>query len=292
MNEAEEQEDVTEFEEEKPSSGGSTGNRFDDPVSGNSSALVKFVVGCALTIFIGSVFLKFQILTKSTAAIAIAVQVTAFVVYFMTSGIAAGYEQSTKVTKGRDVLGPERRMMRRRTAIRFFTGLMIAFLAAAMFRRYDILEYPAPWKIVDPASPSFVAAEFRFPDYRNKDELAHAAEVLFPVGTSKANVDRILYGFGHAIVKPYQQGANWKKFAYGYSNSATRGFFSDVFAWMSGAANADRLWYVFVTYDASGRVINVAASVDVDNTGATSYTQISPDGAGAQTYTEPASFGR
>ncbi len=290
MNEAEEQEDVTEFEEETsppPRSGASrapSASKAPQPEKGN--ATLKLVIGCALTMLIGMIVLKFDILTKSAAMTAVAVQVLAFIVYFMTSGIAAGYEQSTKV-KGRDALGPERRAMRRRTAIRFFTCLMLAFLGAASFQRYGILGYPPPWKITDPARAQFNVAQFSFTDYRSTAELENAARKLLPVGTPKAAVDRLLFTTAHGTVKLYDQGAGWKTFSYGYANGASRGFLTDVLAWMMGSAEADRLWFVFVKFDANNKVIGISASVQVDRSGALPFTQLTPSGEVAP-YTAPA----
>ncbi|MES2728942.1 MAG: hypothetical protein V4621_02435 [Pseudomonadota bacterium] len=50
-----------------------------------------------------------------------------------------------------------------------------------------------PFKVTDPADPRFRVEQFDFADYRmDRDALVHAFRVLFPVGTDKAFVDKVL----------------------------------------------------------------------------------------------------
>ncbi|MEZ0226051.1 MAG: hypothetical protein ACAH83_15965 [Alphaproteobacteria bacterium] len=239
-------------------------------------AFFQFAVGCILTLIMGGVFLKFSILTTSAAVVAVAVQITAFVVYFTTSDIMTGYHVSPEKKPLRDVLGPERRARRRRTGLRFVTGLMLAFLALMSFQRYGVLAYPPPWKITNPSSMLFDPGRFRFTDYRTGKDIDHLVRTLFPVGTPKTAVDKVLHDVGHASVRLYDTGASSKVFCYTYSSSASRGFLTGVFAWVMNNPEADKLWFVFVRYSATGKVTGASGTVQLDETGALPFTQITP----------------
>jgi hypothetical protein len=238
-------------------------------------AFFQFAVGCILTLIMGGVFLKFSILTTSSAVIAVAVQITAFVIYFTTSDIMTGYHVTEKQVR-RDVVGPERRARRRRTGLRFITGLMLVFLAVMSFQRFGVLRYPPPWKITNPSSKLFNPDKFRFTDYRTAKEIDVAARTLFPAGTPKAAVDRVLHDAGHASIKIYDTGASSKTFCYTYSSSASRGFLTGVVAWVLSNPEADKLWFVFVRYNPQNKVTGVSGTVQLDQSGALPYTQMTP----------------
>ena len=240
-------------------------------------ALVKFAIGCLLTIVTGCIVLKYHILSMSSTAIAVVIQITAFVVYFTTSDIMSGYQVPEQVRQ-RDVLGPERRAARRRTGIRFVTCLMLAFLGIASFQRYNILAYPPPWKQIDPASKLFDPMKFRFPDYRTSKELEHAAQVMFPAGSPKTAVDRVLHDAGKATVETYSQSAAARVLSYSYSSSAMRGFLPGIFAWATSSREADQIWYIFVKYNPQNQVIGISATVQIDDSGALPYEQMTPTG--------------
>lgn len=57
-----------------------------------------------------------------------------------------------------------------------------------------------PMKVIDPSDPQFNPDNFKFSDYYDNDEmsLAEAYRILFPPGTPKAFVDRVLVGAGRA----------------------------------------------------------------------------------------------
>ncbi|TAL27549.1 MAG: hypothetical protein EPN97_16920 [Alphaproteobacteria bacterium] len=239
-------------------------------------AFFKFAVGCILTLIMGGIFLKFSILTTSAAVIAVAVQITAFVIYFTTSDIMTGYHVTPEKQAKRDVIGPERRAARRKTGLRFVTGLMLAFLAVMSFQRYGVLGYPLPWKITSPSSKLFNPHKFRFTDYRTRAEIDLVARTLFPVGTPKAAVDAILHDAGHASVKLYDTGISSKTFCYTYSSSASRGFLTGVVAWVLNNPEADKLWFVFVRYNQQSKVTGVSGTVQLDQSGTLPFTQVSP----------------
>jgi hypothetical protein len=261
--------------EPKPRAGGKAVPRQNSRAE-MRKAFFKFGIGCLLTLIMGAIFLKFNILSASAALIAVAVQVTALVVYFATSDIMRSYHVKEGKAPQRDVIGPERRASRRRTGLRFVTGLVLVFLAAACFQRYGVLGYAPPWKITDPSSKLFNAQNFRFSDYRTPKEIDRAARLVFLPGTPKTAVDQILHDRAHAAVKLYDQGMSSKVFCYTYSSSASRGFLTGVFAWVFNNTEADKLWFIFVRYDANSKVTGVSGTVQLDQTGSLPYDQMTP----------------
>jgi len=53
-------------------------------------------------------------------------------------------------------------------------------------------------KVTDPTDPRFNPDEFKFTDYKNPDELVVIYKKIFPIGTSKEFVDRVLVKAGGA----------------------------------------------------------------------------------------------
>jgi hypothetical protein len=69
-------------------------------------------------------------------------------------------------------------------------------LVAAGYVYFVAWRMPMPWKVIDPHAQGFVEDRFRFEDYRGvkgNKMMQEALRVMFPVGTPKAKVDRILY---------------------------------------------------------------------------------------------------
>ncbi|MFA5989467.1 MAG: hypothetical protein WC803_07670 [Sphingomonas sp.] len=56
-----------------------------------------------------------------------------------------------------------------------------------------------PFKITDPSDPKFDPDHFSFDDYRGINKLAEAYAKLFPIGTPKSFVDRVLINAGESI---------------------------------------------------------------------------------------------
>ncbi len=82
--------------------------------------------------------------------------------------------------------------MRMKTILKSLTIVMI--LAASAYW----LWYAAPFKVKDPSDPKFNPDKFAFRDYNSKDELTNVFRVLFPLGTGKEKVDKILVKSGRA----------------------------------------------------------------------------------------------
>lgn len=240
-------------------------------------AAVHFAVGSIGTVVVAILFFKLGILSKTAALVAAVMQIIAFLIYFVSSDAMAAQRIGDK-PQARDVLGPERRAARRRTGLRFVTLLMLAFLAVASFQRFEVLGYPPPWKVTDPTSRLFNPEKFKFGDYRTPNDIQRAAQLIFTPGTPKTVVDKILHDSGHATVKLSDQGLSTKIYTYTYSSSADRPFLTGVFAWVMGNPEADRLWFVVVRCDDAGRVVNVSATAQNDQSGALPYTQMTPIG--------------
>jgi hypothetical protein len=77
------------------------------------------------------------------------------------------------------------------------------FFVLFLLLKYFLFAYPLPWKIVHPKHPSFNINLFKISDYQeNNQQLANALNCLFPVGTPKADVDKIMVGIAGAEVYP------------------------------------------------------------------------------------------
>jgi hypothetical protein len=168
---------------------------------------------------------------------------------------------------------PLRRAERRKTGQRFLAGFFIACAAVFSFVYYAVLAHPVPWKATDPASPRFNPAAFAFRDYETTATLDAAARGMFPKGTQKATVDRILHDIGHADAKLFSRTETTVQYAYVYS--VARSFFMEVLAWIVTPPDQDRRWFVLVRFDAGGRVVDVSATVaDHDEVGARAFNRI------------------
>lgn len=55
-----------------------------------------------------------------------------------------------------------------------------------------------PFKVTDPLNPAFNPDRFSFRDYSGREELMVVYRALFPIGTPKAEVDRVLMKAGGA----------------------------------------------------------------------------------------------
>jgi hypothetical protein len=81
-------------------------------------------------------------------------------------------------------------------SLKIFGVLLVLLVGGAGYFHYVVARMPLPWKVTDPHDPRFVEENFRFEDYYGRDgskRLQEALRVMFPIGTPKAKVDRILY---------------------------------------------------------------------------------------------------
>ena len=53
-------------------------------------------------------------------------------------------------------------------------------------------------KVTDPGNPQFDATQFRFEDYSSKSEISPVIHHMFPVGTDRSYVEKILVDIGQA----------------------------------------------------------------------------------------------
>ncbi|MCB9989805.1 MAG: hypothetical protein H6867_00310 [Rhodospirillales bacterium] len=56
----------------------------------------------------------------------------------------------------------------------------------------------SPGKVTDPSDPNFDPMQFRFEDYRSREEFQPVLRQMFPVGTPKEHIDKILIDAGGA----------------------------------------------------------------------------------------------
>lgn len=76
------------------------------------------------------------------------------------------------------------------------TRIVLTFFGFYLFTAYVIFDYPPPWKVINPEHPRFDPMVFQWPDYTSRKELGHALRTMFPPGTDKADVDKILVEVG------------------------------------------------------------------------------------------------
>jgi hypothetical protein len=66
---------------------------------------------------------------------------------------------------------------------------VIALVISAIYLFFD----SPPWKTIDPTDSRFKAESFEFRDYPLSEDLDMTLRIMFPIGTSKEFVDKILY---------------------------------------------------------------------------------------------------
>ncbi|MCG7870492.1 MAG: hypothetical protein JAZ11_00130 [Candidatus Thiodiazotropha lotti] len=104
----------------------------------------------------------------------------------------------------------------------FLLGAATVSLTAVIFIWYVLLEAPLPFKVTDPSDPNFDPLKFRYTDYYSETDFSKAIESMFPIGTEKSYVDKILVHIGEGGVKKF----NYKHpiykdkitYRYGYNN--------------------------------------------------------------------------
>lgn len=112
---------------------------------------------------------------------------------------------------------------------------------------------PNPIKITDPYHQWFKPDNFRFEDYMvSKCTEKEVLAKLFPVGTNKAFVDRILVGAGdaHAAKLPDHAGKGSNAYSYFYKPHHWSNWFFP------------HTWNISVTYDDNDRAVNITFPTD------------------------------
>ncbi len=128
----------------------------------------------------------------------------------------------------------------------FVGGGAATLIILAAVIGYGFLAYPLPWKVTDPASARFDYADFKFTDYHKSGELGYALSCLFPKGTPKKEIDKILVDIGNAKVKKYEskntEFYHPNEFRYDYPNRRKK-FYHFVYSMIS------RNTHIFIKYD-------------------------------------------
>jgi hypothetical protein len=87
----------------------------------------------------------------------------------------------------------------------FFAGIISTLLVIVAILWYGVFAHPLPWKVTDPRDPRFDPMEFRFTDYKSREEEETVFYSCFlSKGTEKAFVDKILVDAGGARVKEHK----------------------------------------------------------------------------------------
>jgi hypothetical protein len=183
--------------------------------------------------------------------------------------------QQEKPAQKKQARDPFRRAEERRTVLRFVIGCLLVIGVLAAVVRYGVLGFPYPWKAIDPASSRFSPAAFRFSDYHTPRQFDYAMHRLFPPGTPRAEVERVLRDAGGAEQKLFASTASMRSYAFRYREE--RAFLLDIIAWLVTTSDRGYSWYVLVKFDGADRVVDVSCTVDAyEEGGRGSYQNISP----------------
>jgi hypothetical protein len=137
----------------------------------------------------------------------------------------------------------------------FLLGSAATLCVLAALIWYVVLDFPPPWKITDPSDPRFDVTKFEFDDYTSDIALSKALRILFPIGTDKSDVDRVLGDMGRAKISkvtgknPYRDDPSEQEYYCEYRS--LRSFISDYF---SGMPEGEFTWKVLVTYDQNNKL--------------------------------------
>jgi YD repeat-containing protein len=126
---------------------------------------------------------------------------------------------------------------------------------------YGLLEFPLPWKTLDPNDPSFKVERFRPTDYGltmgwigQKKYTPYFLNDVFPPGTKKEYVDQILVDQAGMSIYPIRtEKVDQKAFRYNYTNH----FRSYIMAFTTMTRPDGYDWTYIATYDAQGRLIEI-----------------------------------
>ena len=100
------------------------------------------------------------------------------------------------------------------TVLKVMGGIVVLALLWTGYSYFGVYHMPLPWKVTNPHDPQFNEEAFRFEDYYGRDgseRLRESMRVMFPIGTPKAKVDRILYENQPKYTEATKWGAVMKK---------------------------------------------------------------------------------
>lgn len=160
---------------------------------------------------------------------------------------------ATILSRGLRAIG---RHLRRVSAIYgFLAGAITVLLILAAIIWYGVFAYPLPWKVIDPTDPRFDPQSFRFTDYDTGRELGEALRAMFPVGTSKEQIDALLSRSG-VHIRPYTPAKREKTppNLYYYSYSNWRSYILDRLLVMPADDNA---WEAAVYFDENNKISKI-----------------------------------
>lgn len=134
-------------------------------------------------------------------------------------------------------------------------GIVVLALLWTGYSYFGVYHMPLPWKVTNPHDPQFNEEAFRFEDYYGRDgseRLRESMRVMFPIGTPKAKVDRILYENQPKYTEATKWGAYIGKIEGGHPRKPDeRNVYRYSYPPHPGAIN---VFFVIVFYDANDRV--------------------------------------
>jgi len=104
----------------------------------------------------------------------------------------------------------------------FLLGKVMTLLIVSLLIWFALLDAPMPWKVTDPSDPKFDPMKFEYTDYHSNSEFRTALKIMFPLGTEKSYIDKILVEVGGGTVRKYNYKHESLKdkitYRYGYNN--------------------------------------------------------------------------
>ena len=86
----------------------------------------------------------------------------------------------------------------------FMRKLFLMVAALAILLNTSCTTFPS-LKITDPKDPGFDITQFEFEDYRDLGRFKTTMEIMFPVGTSREYIEKVLVTYGGALHSPFRQ---------------------------------------------------------------------------------------
>ncbi len=142
----------------------------------------------------------------------------------------------------------------------FILGVILTLLTLFCILWYMILDYPVPWKVLDPAHPNFKVENFKLSDYEEEEPLQRALEKMFPPGTDRSEVESVLVDIARAKARksdkpksPLKRSPDDQIFYYSYSNYRTV-----IYSLVAlGVPQSEFSWKVRILYDADDNLISI-----------------------------------
>ena len=104
----------------------------------------------------------------------------------------------------------------------FSLGVVTTVIVLILSGWFILLEAPFPWKVTDPSDTRFSSMNFKYTDYSSQKDLQESLREMFPVGTDKAQIDKVLVETAKGSIERYNHKhpsmVDKITYRYGYDN--------------------------------------------------------------------------